>query len=404
MPPHPTLAVFVAAFPVLAQQDPPPRGVDLSGEEHRSMRDAIGIDRLRLDDWIDRFTLSGLLAARYFDTAQGGSRPEGALGIQAASLFVEAEVRDLGTAFVELRLDYFPESAGNAVDLGEAYMTFRNVLQDGAADDGLNLRVGRFDLPFGEYYLLEDPDQNRLIGFPAALPYRWDEGVMVFADAGRWGFAAAVTDGTYSRNSESGIAPAATVRVHARATEHLYLSASGLYIHEADASALCFGGSVITPVTASAMGSSPNTTVRSTLGSLDCRWRASDWLHLQASAGSGRIADDAEAFSRTIYWWMLEPSVTFAPGWDATLRWSGAGTFDDREGYQFEGRPYANGAATYGFDLASLQRVALGVRHTFRPGLFGKLEVGFDQLTATEPSGLADDTRVFTAAELVLRF
>ncbi len=401
----PCAATMALGSGILCQQDPPAAagGVDLSGEEHATIRQALEVTRAKLDDWIDRFSLSGLVAARYFDTAPGGARPDGAFGIQAASLFVEASVRDVGTAFVELRLDYFPEASGNAVDLGEAYMTFRDVFRSGTGD-GLSLRIGRFDLPFGEYYKQEDPDKNRLIGFSAAIPYRWDEGVMLFGDNGTYGFTAAVTDGTYSRNSQSGIAPAATLRLHARPDNDFYVSASGLYIHEADASALCFGGSVITPVTGSAMGTSPSATVRSTLGSLDATWQVTDWLHLQASGGAGRIADEDVAFSRTIFWWMLEPSVTLAPGWDTTLRWSGAGTFDRREGFQFEGRPYANGTASYGFDLSQLQRLALGLRHTFAPGLVGKIEVGFDHLVATDASGLPNDTRVFTAAEVVLSF
>lgn len=387
----------------LQAQDAPPAGVDLTEDQHGSLRDVAGATRDRLDDWIDRFALSGFVAARFFDTERGGSRPDGALLIQAASLFVDANVKDVGEVFVELRLDYYPYDDETGVGLAETYMAFRDVVALDA-HTGLGLKVGRFDLPFGEYYNYEDPDKNRLIGFPAAIPYRWDEGIEAFADFGTWGFTAALTDGSYSRTSSPGIAPAVTARLHARPADGLYLSASGLYIAGSPQSALCFGGSVITPVGGGIAGASPSTEVKSLLGSVDLDWQITEALHLQASAGTGRIDDAVDAFDRNIHWWMLEPTLQLSPTWQTTLRWSGAGTFDSEKGYQFEGRPYANGNASYGFDLAQLQRVALGLHHTFAPGLIGKVEVGFDRLAAVAGSGLPTDTRGFTGAELVLSF
>lgn len=366
------------------------------------MREVLGGAQQQLDDWLERFSLSGFVALRAYDTEARGSAPDGTLAIQAATLFVNVDVPDVGHAFAELRLDYLPEAGNTEVGLGEVWVTLDDPLALGPG--ALQLRCGRLDLPFGEYYRLEDPDQNRLIGFPAVMPYRWDEGVMAFADHGSWGFAAAVTDGTYSRNSESGIAPAATLRLHTRPIDGLYISASGHYVHEADQSALCLGGSVVAPVSGGAAGSSPSPEVRSLFGSLDVLWQVTGGLHVQASVGGGRIDDDVDAFDRSLKWWMFEPTVALAPSLDATLRWSGGGTFDDAEGYRLEARPYGNGAASYGFDLSQLQRLALGLRRTWQPRLTTKIEVGFDHLVATDLSGLPNDTRVFTAAELVVTF
>jgi hypothetical protein len=376
-------------------------GVDLSEQQHPSMRHALGQSTRTFDDWIDRFALSGFVATRAFDTGRGGTRPDGAIVIQAASLFVDVTVKDIGSVFAELRLDYFHEAGQNNVGLGEVYAKFDHVL---GADSALGVKVGRFDLPFGEYYLLEDPDQNRMIGFPAVLPYRWDEGLAIFADSGVHGFVAALTDGTYSRDSQSGIGPGVTLRVHTRPCAGLYLSASGYYVDKADSGALCLGGSVITPVGGGAAGTSPSSEVRSTFGSLDATWQANDTLRLQAAIGGGRVDDRVNEFDRTLLWWMLEPSVQLGPSSHASLRWSGGGTFSRSDGYQLEGRPWANGAASYGFDLAQLQRVAACVHYTFGAGLVGKVEVGFDHLVATATSGLRNDTRLFTAAELVLSF
>ncbi len=398
---RPLFAAALLAAPTLAQTTPPT--TDLDGGDHGSMREALDRTGTRLDDWIDRFRLSGFVAARAFDTERGGTRPDGAIGIQAASLFVDVAVQDVASAFLELRFDNFVEAGTNEAGIGEAYVTLHDVTTLGGA--GLDLRVGRFDLPFGEWYLQEDPDKNRLVGFPAAIPYRWDEGIEAFADWGDYGFIAALTDGSYSRTSETdaGIGPAFTVRLHARPSNGVYVSLSGMYVHEAEESALCFGGSVITPVTGSITGTSPSAVVQSTLGSLDLILQAHPDLHLQLSAGGGQVDDESDVFDRAILWFMVEPSWTFAANWALTARLSGAGTFDDRDGFAFDGRPYAAGS-TYGFELSSLQRAQLGVSHTLGKGLVVKAEVGCDRLSAIDPSFLPDETRMFTAAELVFSF
>ena len=367
------------------------------------MREALGQDRPRLDEWLDRMRLYGFVAARAFDTERRGARPDGAAGVQAATMFFEADVAKVASAFFEVRFDYFAEAGQNQVDLGEAYIRVHDVLAL-TAETALDLKVGRFDLPFGEWYLLEDPNRNRMIGFPAVIPYRWDEGVQALADFGPWGFAASLTDGTYSRNSESGIAPAATLRLHARPSETLYLSASTHYVHDADASAICFGGSVLTPVRGGVAGTSPSQTVSSLLGSLDLKWQAAASLHVQASLGGGSIDDQVDAFDRSFLWWMVEPSWTFAPAWHLTARWSGAGTFDDREGYQFEGRPYEAASASYGFDLSSRQRFALGLQHDVAEQLLARIELGADLVRMIDGSAFPDELRWFTGAELVLSF
>lgn len=357
----------------------------------------------RIDELGEHLRLYGFAALRAFDTEARGSAPDGAIGIQAATLFVDADVPDIGNAFLELRLDYFQEAGQNQSGIGEAYFTIADAFGLGA-ERAIDLRFGRFDLPFGEYYLLEDPNRNRMIGFPAVMPYRWDEGVMAIVSRDDWGLVAALTEGSFSRNSESGIGPAVTVRGHLRPKEGLYVSASGLYIHEVEESALCFGGSTIQPVSNSATGSSPSTELSSLLGSLDLRWQASEGFHLQASFGGGRIDDPVAAFDRSLLWWMLEPTVTIGQGLDLSLRWSGGGTFSDTRGFALESRPYGDGLTSYGYDLSSIQRFALCLRDRLHPKLDVKAEIGWDDYSATAVSGLPDDTRMFVAGEIVLSF
>jgi hypothetical protein len=375
----------------------PTTGVDLSGDQHPDIREALGTERRSVGDWIERFDLSGLFAARYLHTGSGGKYPDGAFQVNQANLFTRAAIKDVGEVFLELRLEYFPDDDDRGVGLGEAYLQLRDLGRFGGAD--LGVKVGRFDLPFGEYYLLEDPDQNRMIGYPALIPYRWDEGVQAYLNGDGWGANLSISDGSYSRNSSAGVAPAICAKLHTQATPSLYLSASTLYIDGAAQSALCFGGSVITPV-----AGSPSPEVKSWLGSLDMRWEPHEQWLLQASLGGGRIDDDADAFDRDLFWWILEPSYAMSTEWRLTARWSGAGTFDGDEGYQFEGRPYGNGATSFGFDVHNFQRLAAGVAHTFHPNLLGKLELGVDRFLTSAGSSRDDDSRLFFGAELVATF
>ncbi len=392
----PTLVVLGLPLAMLRAQDPT-GGVDLSGDEHANIGEALGQSRRSLGDWIEHFDLSGQFAASYLHTGTGGKYPDGAFLIHQADLYARASIKDVGEVFLELRLEYFPDDDSRGVGLGEAYMQFRDVAKVGSAD--LGLKIGRFDLPFGEYYLLEDPDQNRMVGYPIALPYRWDEGVQAYLTGDDWGANLAVTQGTYSRNSDTGVAPAITAKIHTRASDQLYLSASAHYVDGADATAVCFSGGVITPVTGS-----PSTEVRSMLVSLDTRIDVSDRFLLQASLGGADIDDEADAFDRDFYWWILEPSYAFSTEWRLTGRWSAVGTFDSTEGYRFEGRPYGNGRASYGFEVDNAQRFAVAVAHNFHPNVIGKCEVGIDRFVSTRTSGLGNDDRLFFGAELVVTF
>ena len=324
--------------------------------------------------------------------------------VHQALVFIEADVKDVATAVLEVEFDYFRDNDQNGTGVNEAYIRIDNFTGDADPDDGFTFVAGRFNLPFGEYYSFEDPPGNFMIGLPILMPYRWDEGIMVYGSGAPGGFVVALTEGTYDRASSTGLSPALTARLHTEPTENLYISVSGHFANETPASALCLGGSVITPVGGGSAGASPSSTVDALLGVVNVQWQATSSLWIHASAGVAQVDDRVDSFDREFGWWTLEPSWEIDETWRATLRWSGVSTFDAGEGYQFEGRPYGNGVATYGFDLTRAQRLAACVTCTFAPGLIGKIEAGFDDFVATNQSALPDDTREFFAAELVLSF
>lgn len=407
-PPLLVVAAILAA--VLPAQQPTPNppserpastSVDLGGDEHPTIGEALG--RIRLGDWFERLDVIGFTSVRAFQTDDRGARPDGAIGIDQATVFLDAGVRDVGSLYCELRIERLYDADTTGVGTGELYINLPNLLAL-PGDGTLGLKVGRFDFRFGEYYPLEDAHKNRTISYPASLPYQFDEGVLASADIGTFGLDASVSDGTRSRNSRTGISPAVTTRLRWRPSDRFYASASGHWSHGADVSALGFNASLVTPVTGSATGSSPNLEVGLLTGCADVVCQLGERFHVQAQAGAARVRDDDESFSRTFYWWTFEPWLQMTASTLLVARYSGVGTYDDQEGYRFEGRPFANATANYGFDLRSLERLSIGLHHTFLPGLVGKVEVGCDRLTGTAVSGRADDTMPFVACELVLIF
>lgn len=403
-----TRVVAVLAGASLFAQQPGPAtpaapagGVDLAGEEHPTIGEALG--KLRLGDWFERLDVTGFTSVRWFETDDRGSRPDGAIGIDQATVFLDAAVREVGSIVCEVRIERLYDADTTGLTTGELHIWLPDVCVL-PGDGKLSLRVGRFDLRFGEYYMLEDAHLNRTISYPVSLPYQFDEGVLATADFGTWRLDASVSDGTRSRNSNTGIAPGFTTRLQYEPHDRLLLSASGHYAHECAVSALGFNASLVTPVTGAATGSSSSAEVRLTAGCADLIAEPFTGVHVQLQAGAARVADDDEAFSRTFYWWTVEPWLDLGQATRLVARGSGAGTYDDVEGYRFEGRPFGNGTATYGFDLAAMERWSIGIAHTFVTGLTGKVEVGVDRLTATDVSARPDDTRSFFAAELVLVF
>lgn len=125
---------------------------------------------------------------------------------------------------------------------------------------------------------------------------------------------------------------------------------------------------------------------------------------LRASYAHAEIDDEADAFDRSLDWFILEPSVAIADRLRIAARWSEAGTFSAGEGYRFQGNQFARGRDSFGYDLRRMRRLALGLNWQPHANVIAKLEVGLDQLEAIDLSPVADDDRGYVAAQIVVRF
>ncbi len=397
------LAVTAITAGFVAAQEPTP--VDLSGRQIRSINENPDAQTPQARDWFRRVDVWGYVSATYLQTTHGGSRPRGSAAVDQASLFLSAEVDDNVSAFFEIQTDRFQTNQTFDVHVGEVYARVKHALRlDG--EQWLGVKVGRFDIPFGESYLHDDSPDNPLIGTAVSHTYDVDEGILAY---GKWhgiGFVGAFSDGNSDRQSSGEPSKAVTAKIYGDLLPWLYASGSVLNSGRTDSSAIYLGGIWLDQVGAfgnSTAGQSPSTGVGVTLAELDLRAGVPNRATLVMNAGYGRLRD-VEPFDRTLYWFSLEPTVALCETLDATLRYSEIGTYSDTEGYQFSGRPFANADSPYGYDLSRLQQLEVGLAWRPQRGTIVKGEFGFDRLQAIDTCPFAGETRWFVALQFVVSF
>ena len=298
--------------------------------------------------WWENVQIGGFAAAGLYDTGDAGTRTNATFEVKEASLFVEAYAWEDVSFFIELQTSRLGKDNQIFARTGESYLHFRNLtLTD---DLSFGLKIGRFDIPFGEEYLQQDAIDNPLITTSAAYPYGWDEGLLLYGSLGPVDWIAAVTDGTDDRSLEDNPEKAWNLKLYGTPTESTYLSLSLMKNGDSAESGLEFGGSHFQPVGSehnSTLGDSGSSTVDSVLAELDGRYRfeLSDSLsgHLALAIGVASVEDIDPVFDRDLRWLSIEPLLSFSRQWYLAARYSEIGTYDSAAGYHFDGKIYAGG-------------------------------------------------------------
>jgi hypothetical protein len=380
--------------------------IDLSGEELTSIQSPAE-NHVLSRPWFENVDLSGYAAFTYLDTGGEGTSPDGSFLVKEASLFVDAEIWDRVFFHDETWIVRFPNS--DQFMVGELYANMRNVF---AAEegDGLGLKVGRFELPFGEDYLRWDANETRWISFTAADPYGIDEGVEIYGALGGAHWFAAITIGSGGGNgSDDGPAKLGALKLYGNPGQDLYTSLSLLTTGSSTRTALRLSGTSLTPVgaggAASALGASPSEQVDTSCWEVDARIAESRRVNVGLQFGQAFIDDDVSAFDRDLSWFTIEPCFRLTDKVELLLRYSEIGTDDSAEGYSFSGKPIAQGE-DFGFDTHRLRRLSGGACWFVNPHVTGKLEVGHDWLDLIDASTLdaQDDERLYFGVELVVSF
>lgn len=340
--------------------------------------------------WYENIDVSGFGSFGYLETGDDGTRSEGGFQVKEASIFFEAGVWDNTVVFLELQTNRLGDDKSKYVRTGEAYVHMRDIIPEWETSK-MGVKVGRVDIPFGEEYLFQDGLDNPLISTSASYVYGWDEGVLVYGDYRGIGWVAAITNGYDTRSEEDDSSKAFNFKVWGNPIEPLYLSASVMSNGDSAKSALEFGGSHFQAVGdggPSTNGSSGSSTVDSWLFEVDAKYSFGEALsqgHLWLSYGKAWADDDDSEFDRDFQWFTIEPVWSLTDSVYLAMRYSEIGTYDDDEGYHFDGKTTAGGN-TLGYDVRRFQRTSLGLGWWINPRLNLKVEWGQDSFDLIDGS------------------
>jgi hypothetical protein len=322
----------------------------------------------------------------YFDGRADGFFPEDSFQVWDARFFLEADLgREIRVAERRILRDMGLVFEWDLVRIGRLQNQVGDLYADlrGVADTGwLNLQAGRFQIPVGENYLRfgRGYSENPFVTNPVGGPWWWDEGLRLYGSAREdgFGYVASVTDGETPFNADADSDPQLTLKLFARPTEWLYLSASGLHAGRmGSSSSPAMGALWLGESWPRAFGSGTNVAsfdhgvavpdgpfelegVSLAGGDVVLSWRelARLWL------AGGWVAIDSEgpsSYDRSLRYWIAELVLEgrgVTPGLEPFylgLRSSGLGTYDRDAGYLLDSRY----APTLGYNERWLQAASL---------------------------------------------
>jgi hypothetical protein len=143
---------------------------------------------------LGRFHFSGEAGAGFFDTGPEGAFPNSEFRLDEAKLFVEAQVVEDVYVFGEIDL-LTRENQDENISIGEVYVEFENISKLWNRENILNVRAGRFDIPFGEEYQTRDVIDNPLITHSLSDIWGVDEGVEAYGIAKKVEYVFAIQNG-----------------------------------------------------------------------------------------------------------------------------------------------------------------------------------------------------------------
>lgn len=338
-----------------------------------------------------RLRWGGAGALAYFDTGRAGAFPHDEFRIDEARLFLNARLDESVFLFAELIIEQ-RESPNQDLRIGEFYVDVEDLLQVWGGAAPLTLRVGRFDLPFGEEYRTRDPIDSPLISHSVADPWGIDEGIELFGSAGRVDYVVAVQNGGYDSLADGDSDKAVIARLGYEPTAALRVSVSAmrtgdLSLNEDQQAELWFGNDYVRPLGAA----DTMTTFSSDLAQADVRWR---WTrgHLAAAFGAIRYEDNDTAADndRDAFYYSLDAQQTLAGACYAAARYSALHA-DDAWPVQGHG-PYVMDANDQ--LVEDLWRLGLGLGYRWNRHLVLKTEYTFERGDAAGGAVIKDRDQV----------
>jgi hypothetical protein len=182
---------------------------------------------------IGRFHFSGEAGAGFFDTGAEGEFPNAEFRLDEAKLFVEAQVLENIYVFGEVNL-MTRENENEDISIGEVYVEFENISKLWDREDVLNVRAGRFDIPFGEEYQTRDVIDNPLITHALSDIWGVDEGVEIYGSAKKMEYIFAIQNGGENALHDYNSDKAIVGRFTYKPSSYLHFSVSAMRTGELD--------------------------------------------------------------------------------------------------------------------------------------------------------------------------
>jgi hypothetical protein len=345
--------------------------------------------------------VSGEVGLVFFSSGSDGAYPNSEFRVDDARIFLEAPVWKNVYFYTGLELTT-REAADEYFHVGELYADMEDVLQSGR-DYSLSLRVGRFNIPFGEEYQYRDVMANPLISHSVTDIWGIDEGVQAYGSLGRIQYNLAVQNGGHKTLHDYNKDKSVTARLSFDPVKSLHLSVSAHRTGKLDVandgmSEIWFSNGFFR-----ALGTAATTrTFAASLYEADAIWR---WKtgHFQAAGGAARFDDDSTAAdnSRHLSFYSFEAMQKLMGKFYGAARYS---KLRAAGGYPLVGQ---GNAGEYFYNpfaprTTDLERFTGGVGYQFDIPLVWKLEYSWE--SGHLVGGKERDDTDLLATELGLKF
>jgi hypothetical protein len=207
---------------------------DLEKKTDAGNGEASGSSELSKSFDISKVHLSGEGAVAFFHSDKKGLYPNSEFRVDEAKVFIDAPVWKDVYFFAELNLQTH-EKDSLGLEVGEIYLDFEDVSKLWGKERQLNVRAGRFDLPFGEEYIYRDAIDDPLISHSIVDLWGVDEGVEVYGSFGKFGYTVAVQNGGIDGGRDFNSDKSVIARFSYDPTRWLHMSVSGMRTGDLDA-------------------------------------------------------------------------------------------------------------------------------------------------------------------------
>ena len=271
-----------------------------------------------------KLRIGGEGAVGFFHSQPQGQFPNAEFRVDEAKLFLDASIIDDVYLFGEINL--FSRESGSAnVRVGELYLDWENVSRLWNKDGQVNLRAGRFDIPFGEEYLTRDAIDNPLISHSVMDLWGVDEGIEAYGRLGKFQYVVALQNGGHDALRDFDSDKAVITRVGFDPARWLHLSVSAMRTGSLDVegdetSELWLGPGFVRP-----LGSDETTKFEANLLQGDVHLKFGGTT-IKAAGGVLQYDDNDPAGDnrREVYHYYVEAVQKIHRGLYAAARWSQA--------------------------------------------------------------------------------